>query len=128
MAPVYKPFSRKLFKENDAICRAKIKAILKSTRYEIKDNINTKGVDLLVFVGGIHICNIECEKKTAFKGTLLSFDDVNLPYRKTKYAKLEKPTIFVILNEDLTSYIVITQDKVLLSPIAEVHNKFISSG
>lgn len=123
-----KRFDRALFEENDKNCRNKVREILKSTKYALQDNPKKMGVDLFAFRNGECFANIEVERKKVWKGPVFSYKDVNLPARKEKYAKMDLPTIFVMFNEDFSSYLTIKDVDVLSSPLEEVHNKYVMAG
>lgn len=123
-----KRFDPVLYSENDAIGRAKIKELLKGSEYQVMDNPVKRGVDLLVYKDSIHIGNIECEIKRVWRTTEFPYDSIQIPERKQKYAELDKPTIFVMLNNDQSSYLAIKNTTLLASPKKEVPNKYVYSG
>lgn len=125
-----KRFDPELYKENDEKARNALrKAFGKSVIYRIEDNPKKRGVDLLVYQGEEHVFNIEVEIKKVWKGaTGFPYANVQFPERKEKYAKLEKPTLFVMFNEDQSQYLAVTGEDLVESPRVEVRNKYVFQG
>lgn len=123
-----KRFDPALYAENDAIARTTVKDLLKGTEFQVLDNPKKRGVDLLVYKDSEHIANIECEIKKVWKGEDFPYESVQIPERKQKYAELEKPTIFVMLNNDKSQYLALSGATLLGSPKKEVPNKYVYSG
>ena len=125
---VRKRFDPALYAENDALARNFVKNLLKGTEFQVVDNPKVRGVDLLVYKDSEHVCNIECEVKKVWIGKDFKYDTIQIPSRKEKYAILDKPTIFVMLNSDQSSHLAITSKQLLASPKKEVPNKFVYAG
>jgi hypothetical protein len=128
MNPARKRFDPKLYEENDVIARNCVKNILKGSEYQVLDNPKKRGVDLLVYKDSVHIANIECEIKRVWKDKDFIYNTVQIPSRKEKYSKLDKPTIFVMFNNDQTQYLSIKDTTLLASPKKEVPNKYVFKG
>lgn len=123
-----KRFDPKLYAENDTIAKEFVKGLLKGTEFQVIDNPKKRGVDLLVYRDSQHIANLECEIKRVWKSKDFPYESVQIPERKTKYTQLEKPTIFVMLNDDQSAYLAIPQQTLLNSPVKEVPNRYVYKG
>lgn len=125
---VRKRFDRDLYEKNDALAKKKVKDLLKQ-KFTIMDNPKKKEVDLLIYNNkGEHIFNVECEIKRLWKDKNFQYESVQFPTRKEKYAKLDKPTLFVMFNDKLTHYLCVTDKSLLKSPKVEVPNRFVFKG
>jgi hypothetical protein len=125
---VRKRFDSALYEENDRIAKEFVKNALKGTEYQVIENPKKRGVDLLLYKDSQHVANVECEIKRVWKTTDFPYESVQIPERKTKYTELEKPTIFVMLNNDQSAYAAIPQQTLLNSPKKEVPNKYVYKG
>lgn len=125
---MYKRFDRALFEENDKKCRTKVKELLLNSDFAGVDNIKVRGVDLLLYKNGQHVGYLEVERKTVWKGSSFQYDNVQFPERKAKYAKLDKPTTFVMFNEDMSNYLTVKHTDLISSPCVEVPNKYMYKG
>jgi len=123
-----KRFDPQLHKENDKLARQAIKDILRGTGYRPKDNPKVREVDILLYKDGEHTFNIECEIKRVWKGSTFPYPNVQFPERKGKYATLDKPTIFVMFNEDQSSFLALDGADLISSPKVEVPNKYVPAG
>ena len=121
---IRKRFDPKLYEENDKIAKDFVKNLLKGTEYQVIENSKKRGVDMLLYKDSQHIANIECERKIVWVNQEFPYENVQIPERKTKYAVLEEPTVFVMLNKDQTAYLAIPQQNLLSSPIKEIPNKY----
>ena len=129
MAGFHKRFDPALHAENDEKCRASVKRLLTNTDFYVIDNPKVRGVDLLLHdKDGIHIGYIEVERKTVWKEAKFPYENVNFPERKGKMAKLDKPTIFVMFNEDMSNFLAVRGSDLLASPLEEVNNKYVYKG
>lgn len=128
MSDARKRFDPKLYEENDTVAREFVKNLLKGTEFQAIDNVKKRGVDLLIYKNSEHICNLECEIKRVWKNTEFPYENINFPKRKEKYALLDKPTIFIMLNDTQSDYLTITGADMLSSPCVEVPNKYVYKG
>lgn len=128
MTDARKRFDPQLYAENDGIAKEFVKNLLKGTAYQAIDNVKKRGVDLLIYKDSVHICNIECEIKRVWKESKFPYESVQIPARKEKYAILDKPTIFVMLNNTQSDYLAFTNKEMLASPKVEVPNKYVYKG
>lgn len=128
MTDARKRFDPELYAANDALAKEFVKNLLKGTAYQAIDNVKKRGVDLLIYKDSVHICNIECEIKRVWKESKFPYESVQIPARKEKYAILDKPTIFVMLNNTQSDYLAFTNKEMLASPKVEVPNKYVYKG
>lgn len=122
-------FNKSLYKQYDAIAKLSVMRIFKDlTKYVVEENNKKTGVDLLVFKNGKHVFNIECEIKNVWQTDKFQYDSVQFPERKEKFARLDLPTLFVMFNEDQSSYLVVRDKDLLSSPKVEVSNRYMKFG
>jgi len=122
------PFSEKDYNENDSRAREKAKEIFTKDGFIIKDNPNKYGVDLFVYdKDGNYLCNVETEVKLGWEGSF-KFPDIQFPKRKSKYAKLEKKTLFLMFNSDLSQYLIVKGKDLLECSIQKIPNRRNQSG
>lgn len=122
-----KRFDKELYEANDKLAREKVRAV--APGFDIRDNPKKRDVDLLVYdKAGNHVANIETEIKRVWKGAQFQYTSVQFPERKAKYAKLNKPTIFVMFNEDQSAFLVVRDTVLISSPCVEVPNKYVYKG
>lgn len=125
---MYKRFDKALYEENDKKCRTKVKELLLKSNFAGVDNVKVRGVDILLYKNGQHVGYIEVERKAVWKGPDFQYANVQFPERKAKYAKLDKPTVFVMFNEDMTKFLAVKDTDLLSSPCVEVPNKYMYKG
>lgn len=128
MTDARKRFDPALYAENDELAKNFVKNLLKGTAYQAIDNVKKRGVDLLIYKDSVHICNIECEIKRVWKESNFPYANVQIPARKEKYAILDKPTVFTMLNGTQSDYLCFTSKEMLASPKVEVPNKYVYKG
>tara|TARA_R100000406_G_scaffold17227_1_gene10731 strand:- start:156 stop:623 length:468 start_codon:yes stop_codon:yes gene_type:complete len=122
-----KKFDYTLFKQNDKLAREVGKAYWKSLDRTAIDNPDRYGPDLVV--DGEYYC--EMEIKRAWKGKEFKYKTCQIPHRKAKYLdkdKYDKPTHFLILNNEQEYAFYIKGEDVAASPVVEVPNKYVPSG
>lgn len=125
---VRKRFDKELYERNDKIAKEAVLNLLDSTELHVIENTKKTQVDLLAYNSEDHVFNIECEIKRVWKDKNFQYDSVQFPERKAKYANLDKPTLFVMFNNDLTSYLVVKSEDLISSPCVEVPNKYMYKG
>ena len=126
-----KRFDRVLYNEVDKKTKEKVFILLKDLKFiHAMENPKKTGVDILVNDAETNSTkfNIECEVKKVWIGSKFPYDSVQIPGRKSKFANLDKPTLFIMFNEDYTEYLVIKSSDLLASPLAEVPNKYCYKG
>ncbi len=127
---VRKQFDPKLYAENDRIAKELAATLIASISktYEVIENPKKREVDLLVYKNGVHLFNVETEIKRVWQTQEFLYESVNFPERKLKYANLDKPTLFIMFNNDQTSYLCVTSDTLANSPLNIVPNKYVRYG
>lgn len=124
-----KKFDRKLFEENDRKARGLAKKFLEDAGYEVKDNPDKYGPDLIVTKDGEVRGFVECEIKRVWKGKEFPYDTVQFPERKKKYViDNDVPVTFLMLNEDCSRMLLVNGDTLINSPLVEVPNRYIYKG
>lgn len=124
-----KEFSQSLYNTNDKTAKLKTINILRRVGgYTIIENPKKRGVDLLVYKDGEHVLNIEAEIKRVWRSKKFPYDNVQFPERKEKFAQLDLPTIFLMFNHDLSTYLCVLNGDLLDSPKKMVSNRFVRFG
>lgn len=123
-----KLFDKELYTKHDTSAKKTIKKIFKDSHWSIKENEKKTAVDFLVFKNNKHIAYLEVEVKMNWNTEKFPYDDVQWPERKKRYAELDKPTIFLIFNHDLSQYLTTTGEILLNSKLEMVRNKYVRYG
>lgn len=119
-----KKFDKDLYNKNDP---AKLKAIDYFGLMGMKAIVNPDdyGVDLIV--DDNFYCEVEV--KHNWKGTNFPFSTLQIPERKTKFAKIsDKPVMFMVFNSEHTHAFLAKATDVLRSRMQEVPNKYVPEG
>jgi len=119
----YKSFDRKLYSTND---NAKELAIEYFKRIGMSAivNPNDYGVDLIV--DNQFYCEVEV--KHNWKDVFFPFPTLQIPERKKKFAKLDKPVVFMVMSSNRKKALVAKDNDVLNSPLKTVSNKYVKKG
>ena len=120
-----KQFNEALHGKHDKPARVRTMEYMQIRGYEIWENPNPYGQDLIADAskGKFYV---ECEVKTVWKGEDFPFDSVQLPERKKKF--FDKPTLFFVWNNELSTALLFKSNDIKdLTPV-EVSNKYIASG
>lgn len=129
MGGVRKRFDKELYAENDKLVKDKtIELFSGISGVELKPGKNRYDVDFHVYEAGQHTFNLEVERKKVWIGDKFQWDSVQFPERKAKFAKLDKNTIFLMFNNDLTHHLTVSSQTLLASPLKEVYNKYVKGG
>lgn len=124
-----KQFDKDLHAENDLPARKYVLKLFKNLApYNVKESEKKRDVDFKIFKGSEHVGYLEVEIKRVWKGKDFTYDSVNFPERKWKYANLDKPTIFLMLNENCSHYLAVDGKALLSSPLKVVPNKYVGYG
>lgn len=124
-----KKFDKELYAKYDTLARDKTKEIFSSIEgFSVEESIRKTDVDFRILKDGVHIGYLEVEVKRTWDGDTFKFADVQFPERKWKYCKLDKPTIFLMYNSDLSHYLNVTGENLLSSKLEMVRNKYIKFG
>lgn len=122
---MHKHFSEKDHKAYDEIARSTAKAFWASLGWEVSDNPDEYGVDLIAQKDGKQFY-VEVEVKRGWHGAEFKYDTVHLPVRKSKF--LDRPTKFMVFNNSLTHAAVISRTAVEKAPVSVVPNRKIPIG
>lgn len=128
MAIGKKKFDIGLYNANDNLARESVKKLFDGSGLEVRNNAKKTDVDLQVYKDNVHLFNIECEIKRVWTQKDFPYESVQFPSRKEKYAKLDKPTYFIMFNNDQSSYLVVKGSDLLASPQKEVPNRYVYKG
>jgi hypothetical protein len=120
-------FIQKNFDENDARGRQKAKEIL-SARFDVKDNPDKYGIDLLCYRNGILKYYVEVEVKNLWTGQDFHWNTINVPIRKEKFFKQHENVMYIMFNSDLSSCFIVSNQTILASKKEEVPNRRHASG
>ena len=122
-----KRFDKDLHDQNDTLARAAGKKYWGSFGYKVHDNPDRYGADLIVNTGWEEFYS-EVEIKRVWSGPLFQYDTLQIPERKKKFADLDRPCVFVVMNKEQTHAFVCDRETLLASPVVEVPNKYVYSG
>ena len=87
------------------------------------------GVDIMVIDWDNDInFYVEVEVRKSWRRKNFPFECLYIVRRKGKFAKLEKPTLFFVLNSDCSSFVTCTSNDVNMAVLQEHPNKEIQSG
>ena len=128
---VRKFFDRELYDKYDRLAKDRATELVKELtgyKFVLQENEKKRGVDLLVYQGEKHVFNIETEVKAVWKEEVFPYDSVNFPERKSKFAELDKPTLFLMFNKDLKNYLLVNNTDLLKSPKEMVRNRYVPYG
>jgi len=110
-----KEFDESLFNRYDGTARTVVGEFLTGRGYEVSDNPDKYGIDLVAVING-RTRMVEVEVKAGWTGAF-PFLNLHLPARKAKFAQAD--SVFCVLNSDLTRMAVVTGSDVLKCPIVE---------
>ena len=94
-----KQFNEALHGKHDKPARVRTMEYMQIKGYEIWENPNPYGQDLIA-EGSKGKFYVECEVKTVWKGEVFPYETVQLPQRKSKF--FTSPTLFFIWNNELS--------------------------
>lgn len=124
-----KKFDKDLHSKYDSLARGKAQEVFSSLApFTIKESEKKTAVDFEIYKDGVHVGYLEVEVKKTWDGPDFKYADVQFPERKWKYARLDKPTIFMMFNADLSCYLNVTGEVLLKSKLEMVRNKYIKYG
>lgn len=119
----YKKFDKKLYKENDQKAKKAGIKFWKSQGYNINENTDRYGPDLIAEKNGKKHY-VEVEIKYNWNKEEFQYDDLQIPERKSKFAKLDMQTYFMVFNSLLNRAFICSTKNLLNSPIQNVANKY----
>ena len=128
MKGAYKQFDKKLHAANDEIAKKLSKKVLEkdfaALGITILENPDQYGVDMYLVKNEKIIGYVECEIKLVWQSLVFPYDSIQFPERKTKFAVLDRPTIFCMLNSMRNRMLCVGSKDLLSSPLVEVPNKY----
>ena len=110
-----KEFDESLFNRFDGTARTVVGDFLSQRGFEVSDNPDVYGIDLVATSNG-RTRMVEVEVKTGWTG-VFPFNNLHIPARKAKFAADD--AVFCVLSADLKRMAVVTGDHVLNSKIVE---------
>lgn len=133
-----KSFNKKLFEQNDPKARQIAIEYFAKQGYDVRDNPNKYGVDLIAWKIHEHdpaneyICEdcsiqfcIEVEIKRVWKGDEFPWLTVQFPERKAKYIyQSDKPVKFFMLNAQCNRAFIVDGAEILKSKLKMVPNMY----
>lgn len=121
----YKKFDQQLHKENDAIAKKLTSKLVKKLfNLDSFENTDKYGVDLWLLRNNEIIAYAESEIKLVWNTASFPYPSVQFPERKGKFAKLDKPTLFVMINGLKNRALTVWSKDLITSPLVEVPNKY----
>ena len=118
-----KHFDRELYNKFDTLAKEKVEKLFKGTAWEVTVSPKKTAVDFEIREGGEHIGYLEVEVKRNWNQKEFQYPDVQWPERKWKYCQLDKPTIFLMFNHDLSNYLTATGEILLGRKMEMVRNR-----
>ena len=122
---MHKHFSKRDHQKYDEIARNTAKAFWSKLGWDIEDNPDEYGVDLIAQKDSKRVY-VEVEVKRGWHGPTFQYDTMHLPARKAKF--LDKPTQFMVFNNSLTHAAIISRKAIQNSPKSVVPNRKIPIG
>jgi hypothetical protein len=123
-----KRFSKKLHKQNDKKAREIATEWFAKEGYELRDNPDKYGVDLLGYKNDELVMYVEVEIKRVWKEEKFPYGSVQFPSRKFKFCQLDKPTAFMMINNKCNRALLVTGQDLIKSPLKEVRNVYVDKG
>lgn len=110
-----KEFDESLFDRFDGTARSVVGHFLNERGYQVSDNDDKYGIDLVAQMPGLTRM-VEVEVKQGWTGAF-PFSSLHIPYRKAKFANAD--AVFCVLSSDLKRMAVVTGENVLKSKVVE---------
>lgn len=127
MTAVKKRFCKELYSANDSLARTAGKKYWSSFGYEVIDNPDKYGPDLIVNTKYEKFYS-EVEIKKVWSGSEFKYDTLQIPARKEKFTVLDMPCVFLVFNNEQTHAFVCSSQSLVDSPKVEVPNKYVYKG
>ena len=124
---VHKRFDKDLFDKYDGIGRDAAKNYYLGLGYEICDNKNKYGPDLVLYHSGVFVAYIECEVKRKWIDSKFPDKLVRFPERKIKYLTGEK-IYFFMTNISGSSALIVDGKELKVDSLKEFKNSFVPNG
>jgi hypothetical protein len=114
-----KVFEQDLHDIHDELGRYNAKRFFNKLGFDVEDNKDKYGVDLLSYLDGEFRFYIEVEHRSDWIGDW-KFNTVHIPKRKNKFIFGDKKTIFMTFNNDCSRAFIIEDKNVFNSPIVSI--------
>lgn len=122
---MHKHFSVQDHAKYDEVARDSAKSFWSRLGWNIQDNPDEYGVDLIAQKNSKQVF-VEVEVKRGWHGPTFQYDTIRLPLRKRKF--LDRPTQFMVFNNSLTHAALISRKAIQNSSVAVVPNQTIPIG
>jgi hypothetical protein len=119
-----KRFDKKLHEQNDERAPEIAKKYFSLHGYELRDNPDKYGVDLLGYRDGEFVMYVEVEIKRVWTEEDFPYGSVQFPERKWKFCNLDKPTAFFMINNKCNRALLVTGKDLVASPLKLVSNVY----
>ncbi len=127
MSTKTKRFSESLHSKFDAKAREKAKAFIeREYGFEVVDNPDPYGPDLMAYDGERFAGYVECEVKDVWKGRRFPFQTIQFPKRKSKF--LTDAILFVMFNSKMNRCLIVDGRDLEKAKLVEVSNKYVKKG
>lgn len=115
-----KPFSRKLYNENNDRAITKATEILKQYGYSLYDSTEAYKSHDAIYKRNNEFLKVELEVSSAWNTSHFPFPVLTCPYRKSQ----SKADLYIIFNYDLSSYGVVPMKDIHTSPVIHKNTKY----
>lgn len=118
-----KKFDKDLYDKYD---KAKYFAIdyFKSKKLDARVNPKRYGVDLIVSQKNTDKFYCEVEVKRPWKGPIFVFPTIQVLFKKKKHFTLDKPSMLMMFNDEMTHALLLNDKDILESPVEEIPNRY----
>mgnify|MGYP003132442310 CR=1 FL=1 len=128
----YKTFDNDLYNQSDQRGKEAAIKVLSQCLPCVLDPVETAnryGVDLtIVDWNNDPYCYVEVEIRNAWKSRKFPFDCLYIPRRKDKFTKLDKRTIFIVFNNNVTDFVACEGIELNRAVLKENPNKYVEKG
>jgi hypothetical protein len=124
--PNFKKFDKKLYNQNDNKARKAGIKFWKSKGYNIQNNPDEFGPDLIAEKDGDSFF-VEVEVKHNWNKEQFPFNDLQIPERKKKFATIAQKTYFMVFNSILNRAFICSNKTLLNSPLQNISNKYMDN-
>jgi hypothetical protein len=121
-------FDKDLHNKYDTPAKNIVNKLFKNTAWRVELSDKNTDVDFKVYKNNELVAYLEVEVKTLWNDAIFPYSDVQWPGRKAKYCNLDKPTIFLMFNKNLSKYLTALDKDLLASDRVMVRNKYVAYG